>query len=251
MLGDFSPLSLRKNPPNNSTRVETIRALKVLKVEVLRTSDPKGSLTGKCAVGASTLDGRRPSLGLRHSLLDVHSTSKIDDCFKNKKVLDYKMQLRSGTCKGEDDKEYQHEKLSDMSQPKSSIFNKKREGVSQNMTSHCLNESMVHFIHKINHEENKSIKIHHIFDFYHFLKKSKDIILIPKYKLFIEVVVEKTRIHMKTLEEKYFPEMTTTLEKIAMFDCYYMLSIVRNMYKKYLATLGSSSSSTVLAPTPT
>ena len=211
--------------------METLRALKVLKLEVLRTSDPKGSLTGKCAVGASTLDGIRPSLGLRPSLLDVHSTSKIDDCYKNKKVLDYKMQLRSGTCKGEHDK--------------------KREGVCQNTTSSCLNESIVHFIHKINHEENKSKKIHHIFDFYHFLKKSKDIILIPKYKLFIEVIVEKTKIHMKTLEEKYFPEMTTTLEKIAMFDCYYMLSMVRNMYKKYLATLVICSSSTVLAPTPT
>lgn len=117
------------------------------------------------------------------------------------------------------------------------------------MAHEHLREIMASHVTKINEEDNKVKKIRHIFDFYLFLKNSSDVILVPKYKIFIQAVVEKTKNHMKTLEEKYFPEMTSTLEKIAMFDCYYMLYTVRNNYKKYLATIDSASQA-ALAPAP-
>jgi hypothetical protein len=112
-----------------------------------------------------------------------------------------------------------------------------------------LNEIMASHIAKINEEDNKIKKVQHISDFYLFLKESSNVILVPKYTKFIHAVVEKTKNHMKTLEEKYFPEMTTTLEKIAMFDCYYMMSTIRNTYKEYLTAIDGASPA-VLAPTP-
>jgi hypothetical protein len=117
------------------------------------------------------------------------------------------------------------------------------------MAHEHLREILASHYTKINEEDNKVKKIRHIFDFYLFLKNSSDVILVPKYTKFIQAIVEKTKNHMKTLEEKYFPEMTTTLEKIAMFDCYYMLYTVRNNYKKYLATIDSASQA-ALAPAP-
>lgn len=123
------------------------------------------------------------------------------------------------------------------------------EGQQPKTAALQLNEIMASHVAKINEEDNKVKKIQHIFDFYLFLKESSDVILVPKYTKFIQAVVEKTKNHMKTLEEKYFPEMTTTLEKITMFDCYYMLSTVRTIYKKYLAAIDSASQAAV-APAP-
>ena len=97
-----------------------------------------------------------------------------------------------------------------------------------------LNETMLRHFDKINNTEDKKHKIQYIYDFYVFLNDSCDYILIPKYRRFIEAVVEKTRDYMKTLEEIYFPEITTTLEKILMFDCYFILLKVKNKYKYYL-----------------
>ena len=97
-----------------------------------------------------------------------------------------------------------------------------------------INEIMLRHIDKINNEENKKNKLQYLYDFYVFLNDSCDDILIPEYRHFIEAVVDKTREHMKTLEEKYFPEMITTLDKILLFDCYFILLKVKNKCKNYL-----------------
>jgi hypothetical protein len=113
------------------------------------------------------------------------------------------------------------------------------ENIGDNTTVK-LNEVMTHFIRKINHQNDKVKKIKHIFDFYTFIDKSCYVILVPQYRKFVETVVCKTQCYMKILEEKYFPEMITTQEKIAIIDCYYMLSTVKNKFKKYLTTLDHS-----------
>jgi len=114
-------------------------------------------------------------------------------------------------------------------------------------TTAKLNEYIVRLIHKINREKSKHRKIKRIFDLYAFLYDSRDILLVSRYRIFIETVVDKTQHHMKTMEEKYFPEMITIQEKIDMFDCYYMLSRVKNAFIKYLATFVGGPSSADLA----
>jgi hypothetical protein len=108
-----------------------------------------------------------------------------------------------------------------------------------------LNEVMIRYVIRINNEEIKTRKIQHILDFYVFLKQSVDIILVPKYQKFIENVIEKTREHMNTLEDEYFQEMITSQQKNTMFECYYTLSTVRRLYKKYLCSLRFTMTSSV------
>lgn len=109
-----------------------------------------------------------------------------------------------------------------------------------------LNEVMMRHVTKINNEKNKTDKLHHIMEFYLFLKESENVMLVTKYNKLITIIVEKTREHMDTLEDEYFQEMVTKQQKDLLFECYYTLSTVRRLYKNYLCslrfTMASSSS---------
>lgn len=106
-----------------------------------------------------------------------------------------------------------------------------------------LNEKMMRFVANINSEKDKAKKLQYILDFYLFLKNSMDDIMVPKYHKLIAAIVEKTQVHMNTLEDEYFSEMSTKKQQNHMFECYYTLSTVRRSYKKYLHSL-------CLAPLP-